>query len=209
MHLVEQHVIDRNHPYFAEIDAAGFASKFLGRPALPKYKDKQAGRNVLTYTDQAISRKLLRVGIIFMHVASRRIVDHLVAAGIGTLVIGKNDFWKQQVNQGTRNNQNFVQIPHARFIEMLTYKCQLVGIQVITHNESHTSKCSFLDGELLCHQETDAGKRVKRGLFRSASGKLINADLNGALNILRKAIPAAFSQGIEGVVVHPVPFGCK
>jgi putative transposase len=145
----------------------------------------------------------------FLHVASRRIVDKLVAEGISTLVIGKNDLWKQEVNNGTRNNQNFVQIPHARFIEMLTYKCQLVGIRVVTSNESHTSKCSFLDGEPVCHQEGYVGKRVKRGLFRSATGRLINADLNGAYNIIRKVIPAAFNQGIEGVVVHPAPFGAN
>lgn len=399
MQLVEQHVIDRNHPYFDEIDRAAFASKnlfnavnyamrqayifqntrltyetlanqfktheafkalpakvaqwtikildkswkgffaakseweknphkFTGRPSLPHYKDKSDGRNILVYTIQAISSKLLKAGLIklsglsfhiktkaknidqvrvvprkgfyvvevvysvepkqaavnrlfvagidlgvnnlavvasnkpgFMplvvngrplksinqfynkrkaelqshlpgkretspqiitlsnkrtrrvnhclHVASRRIVDHLVRHGIGTLVIGKNDFWKQEVNKGRQNNQNFVNIPHARFIEMLTYKCELVGIAVITHNESHTSKCSFLDLEPVCHQEQYAGKRIKRGLFRSATGKLINADLNGAYNIIRKAIPAAFGEGIEGVVVHPAPFGCK
>ena len=93
--------------------------------------------------------------------------------------------------------------------EMLTYKCELVGIQVITNNESHTSKCSFLDNEPICRQEHYAGKRVKRGLFRSATGKLINADLNGALNIIRKVIPAAFSEGIEGAAVHPLPLGIK
>lgn len=158
---------------------------------------------------QRIADKRTRQINHYLHTASRRIVDRLVKEGIGLLVIGKNDGWKQKVNKGRINNQNFVTIPHARFIEMLTYKCELVGIKVITHNESHTSKCSFLDNEPICHQERYAGKRVKRGLFRSASGKLINADLNGALNIIRKVIPAAFSEGIEGAAVHPLPLGIK
>jgi putative transposase len=88
---------------------------------------------------------------------------------------------------------------------MLTYKAELVGIQVILVNESHTSKCSFLDDEPICHHERYLGKRIKRGLFRAADGRTVyNADVNGAYNIIRKAIPGAFGQGKAGVVVHPV-----
>jgi putative transposase len=303
------------------------SSKFLGEPRIPHYKDKLDGRNVLTYTIQAISSKLLRIGQVvpsglsgvtiktkkqnidcvrivpkkthyvieivytveaqpadldytlaagidlglnnlaviasneqgfqpvvvngrplksinqfynkrkaelqsilgsdkalshrinrltdkrnrrinhYLHTASRRVVDSLVESKIGMLVIGKNNGWKQQIGIGKRNNQNFVSIPHARFIEMLKYKCELVGIKVVLTEESHTSKCSFLDMEPVCHQEKYAGKRIKRGLFRSSMGKLINADLNGAYNIIRKVAPGAFSQGVEGVVVHPLPLG--
>ena len=122
------------------------------------------------------------------------------------LVIGKNDGWKQEVNMGKRNNQQFVQIPHARFIEMLAYKAELVGIRVIITEESYTSKCSFLDNEPVKKQETYAGKRVKRGLFRASNGRRINADVNGSYNIIRKAIPHSFSgrHGIEAVVVRPL-----
>ena len=81
----------------------------------------------------------------YMHTASRRIIDLLVKEGIGTVCIGKNDGWKQEVNLGKRNNQNFVQIPHARFIAMLTYKAELVGIRVEITEESYTSKASLLD----------------------------------------------------------------
>lgn len=87
---------------------------------------------------------------------------------------------------------------------MLTYKAKLVGIRVILTEESHTSKCSFLDGEPVCHQDQYMGKRVKRGLFRASSGRRIHADVNGSYNILRKAIPNSFGQGIEGVAVRPV-----
>ena len=84
-----------------------------------------------------------------MHAASRRIIDLLVSEGIGTLVVGKNPLWKQEANMGKRNNQNFVQIPHARFIQMLSYKAELVGISVKLTEESYTSKASFLDRDPL------------------------------------------------------------
>jgi putative transposase len=100
-----------------------------------------------------------------LHVASKRIIDLLVREGIGTLVIGKNDGWKQRVAIGKRNNQTFVSIPHARFVHMLTYKAELRGIRVIVTEESHTSKCSFLDDETVGHHDHYAGKRVRRGLF--------------------------------------------
>ena len=145
----------------------------------------------------------------FLHVASRRIIHHLVAEEIGTLVIGKNPNWKQKINIGRQNNQNFVSIPHAQFVSMLTYKAQLVSIKVIVTEESYTSKCSFLDLEPIQKHEVYVGRRIKRGLFQSQSGRLINADVNGAYNILRKVAPNAFSNGVEGVVVHPLKVSLK
>ena len=138
-----------------------------------------------------------------LHIASRRVIDHLVMGRIGTLVIGYNPNWKQWVNIGRVNNQKFVSIPHAMLVEMLTYKAELAGIQVVLQEESYTSKCSFLDGEFPEKREVYAGERIKRGLFQTADGSLINADLNGAYNIITKAFPKAI-EGIEGVVVHPV-----
>ncbi|GHO96075.1 hypothetical protein KSF_061230 [Reticulibacter mediterranei] len=154
----------------------------------------------------------------YMHTTSRWIVDDLVAHGIGTLVIGKNDGWKQEANMGKRTNQNFVPIPHARFIQMLTYKAELAGITVIITEESYTSRASFLDrDEMPVYDPTRkekpkfSGKRIERGLYRAADGTLINADCNGSYNITRKVAPNAF--GLEGVedgkravplVVHPV-----
>lgn len=141
----------------------------------------------------------------FMHKSSRYIVNQLVSKGITTLVIGKNKNWKQDISIGKVNNQNFVQIPYESFISKLQYKCALNGIRVELVNESHTSKCSFLDNEEIGHHETYMGKRIKRGLFRSGEGKLINADVNGSYNILRKCKPNAFeTNGVMGVVVHPV-----
>jgi putative transposase len=131
-------------------------------------------------------------------------VQWLVAQRIGTLVIGKNDGWKQAIGLGKRTNQTLVFVPHARFIEMLTYKAELVGIQVIVSEESYTSKCSFLDLEPVGNHDAYAGKRVKRGLYRASDGRRLNADVNGAYNIMRKVVPNAFGKGIAGVVVHPV-----
>lgn len=150
-----------------------------------------------------------------LHVASRQIINLLVRERIGTVVIGKNDGWKQQVRLGKRNNQAFVFLPHAHFIAMLAYKAELVGIRVILTEESHTSKCSFLDGESLEHHEHYAGRRVKRGLFMASTGQTLHADVNGAYNMIRKVFPTAFAsvasvalagaQGIGAVVVRPVP----
>jgi len=103
-----------------------------------------------------------------------------------------------------RTNQNFVFIPHARFIEMLRYKAELVGVRVLVSEESYTSKWSFLDLEPIGKHEAYAGTRVKRGWFRASTGRCLNADVNGAYKILRKVVPDAFGNGIAGVVVHPV-----
>jgi putative transposase len=111
----------------------------------------------------------------YMHTTSRSIIDLLVQEEIGVLMIGKNDGWKQDIEIGKRNNQNFVQIPHARFISMLTYKAELVGITVLLTEESYTSKASFLDHDPLPvrnpKDETKhsfSGKRIERGLYRAS-----------------------------------------
>jgi len=139
-----------------------------------------------------------------MHKISRYTIDYCLENNIGTIVIGKNDNWKQEANMGKRNNQNFVQIPHYKLIEMLQYKAEAEGITVKLQQEAHTSKCSFLDSEPICHQEKYKGVRFSRGLFRSANGTILNSDVNGAYNIIRKAIPDAFAKGIEGVGLHPI-----
>src|SRR5215468_1632616 len=117
-----------------------------------------------------------------LHTASRRIIDLLVSEGIGTLIIGKNLLWKQVVEMGKRNNQNFVQIPHARFIELLSYKARFVSIAVVIQEESYTSKASFLDwDDLPIYDPADpkqyefSGKRVARALYRSWDGRPIHA----------------------------------
>jgi IS605 OrfB family transposase len=145
----------------------------------------------------------------YLHHTSRMIVDILVAPQIGTLVIGKNVQWKTEINLGKQTNQNFVSIPHSRLIEMLEYKARLVGITVIVQEESYTSRSSFLGLDPIpVYGKTEkepvfTGKRIKRGLYKTSTGQLINSDVNASYNILRKAIPNAFSDGIESCVVQP------
>ncbi len=332
---VAQHVLkllDKNWTsYFEAMKAYRLdPSKFLGHPKLPKYKDKQKGRNILVFTVQAVSKKGLSRGIVqpsgvpieiqtthtninqvrivprgnyyvvevvytqevkqadvdaslvasldlginnlvaltsnkagfvprlvngrpiksinqfynkrkaelqaiikpdtrfthrmerftdkrtrkidhYLHTASRRIIGLLIAERIGTLVIGNNPMWKQEANMGKRNNQQFVMIPHARFIAMLTYKAEIVGIQVIAGEESYTSKASFLDNDPIPtygkvkQEPVFSGRRVKRGLYKAANGRMINADVNGSYNIMRKVAPdALWGKGVEDAVVHPI-----
>jgi putative transposase len=140
----------------------------------------------------------------YLHKSSRKVVNILKQNHISKVVIGHNNSWKNESNMNTQNNQNFVSIPHSEFIKYLTYKLLLEGITLIDREEAHTSKCSFLDKETIRHHEKYLGKRTSRGMFKSAKGIKINADCNGAGNILRKEISNAFeANGIEGVLVHP------
>lgn len=124
----------------------------------------------------------------YLHKSSRYLINHLVSNNISKLVVGYNKGWKQEINIGKVNNQKFVNIPYYKLLNMLKYKCELEGIELIITEESYTSKCSFLDNEDIRKHETYSGKRIKRGLFKSKDNKIINADVNGALNILRKVV---------------------
>ena len=139
----------------------------------------------------------------YFHKASRYIVNQLVSNQINTLVIGYNKGWKQEVNIGKRNNQKFVGIPFMMLRDMLSYKCKLAGINVIVTEESYTSKCSFIDNEEIKKKEVYDGKRTKRGLYRSKDGRLINADINGSYNIMRKGLKKA---SLDGKVAYS---GCR
>jgi putative transposase len=136
----------------------------------------------------------------YLHCSSRLIINILVARKIGTLVIGKNLQGQSEISLGRQTNQNFVSVPHARLIEMLEYKAELVGITVIVQEESYTSKANFLAldpipvyGKTGTNDVAFSGKRIKRGLYKTSADQLINSDVNAAYNILRKAIPNAFS----------------
>jgi len=146
----------------------------------------------------------------YLHTASRRIIDLLVQEGIGMLIIGKNPLWKQEVEMGKRNNQNFVQIPYAKLIELLTYKAELVGITVIVTEESYTSKASFLDRDPLpvydperAEEPRFSGRRDGRW-YHAGDKQIIHSDVNGSYNIGRKVVPTAFDgPGIAAPAVRP------
>lgn len=146
------------------------------------------------------------------HKLSRYIINYCIEYKIGTIIIGRNPGWKQNINIGKRNNQNFVSIPFYLLIRLLKYKSEEVGIDLIEIEESHTSKCSFLDNESICHHEKYIGKRIKRGLFRSGLGRRINADINAAYNMIRKVYPNTFrdrGHGLVGEVLHPERLSIK
>ena len=135
----------------------------------------------------------------YFHKASKRIVEIAKRNNIGKCYIGHNDGWKQKVRMRERKDkQNFILIPFNIFISMLKYKLEEIGCEVVLLNESHTSKCSFLDNEPICHHEKYIGRRVKRGLFRSGDKRYINADINASLNMIRrgKGEVFEFSQSI-------------
>ena len=137
----------------------------------------------------------------YMHHASRYIVNWCVQHRIDTLVVGHNDEWKQDLKMNKVNSQNFVGIPYEILIQQLKYKCEDVGINFIETEESYTSGTSFLDGELPCKENYNKNRRIKRGLFQSVN-TLINSDVNGSLQIIKKVFPNAFSYGI-GVCLTP------
>ena len=154
---------------------------------LQSIKDKQ-GIKKATKRMQGLYENRERYFEDAFHKYSRMIVNHLIENRIGNLVVGYNTGWKQSVNIGKCNNQKFVQIPFARLASYLKYKCGMAGIRFVENEESYTSKCDALAKEEIGKHESYLGKRVKRGLFRSSTGRYINADVNGAVNILRKVV---------------------
>ena len=135
---------------------------------------------------QSIYSKRSRRLTDLLHKITTQLVNQLDSYNIDTVIFGHNIGQKQDINLGKVTNQNFVQIPFTQLMQLLKYKCELRGIRFIETEESYTSKCSFLDEESICKHFTYQGNRIKRGLFQTSSGKLINADVNGSLNIGRK-----------------------
>jgi putative transposase len=135
----------------------------------------------------------------YLHKSTKLIVDEMVKLGVTEVAIGKNEQWKTRLNLGWRVNQHFTQIPHARFIEILTYKLEKVGIIVKVGEESYTSKASLIDWDTIPIFDPNnkikhefSGRRIQRFWYISKDGFKIHADVNGALNIGRKVIPNMF-----------------
>lgn len=142
----------------------------------------------------------------YLHHASKTIINYCITHNIGTIVIGHNKNRKQEADIGKVNNQKFVQIPFNKLIQQIQYKTENIGINCIITEESYTSKTDHLVLEDMCHHDTYLGKRIKRGLFRSSTNKVLNADLNGAIGILRKVIDESSFEKIvdRGFVINPV-----
>lgn len=131
----------------------------------------------------------------YLHKVSCFILNYCLDHGIGNICFGELKHIKDNVQLGKRNNQNFVSIPIQRLKQLISYKAWLVGIKIIEVNEEYTSKCSSLDVEPIKKHQNYIGKRMKRGLFRG-SNFILNADVNGALNILRKVIGDDFIRNL-------------
>jgi len=164
---------------------------------LPKNVFKSLKINKLTY------KRELKIDD-YLHNTSKYIINYCLENELNTIVIGYNEQWKNGIDIGKKNNQNFVSIPFYKLIWTIEYKCKMNGLNLIKHEESYTSKCSSIDLEPVTKHENYLGNRIKRGLFKTSKGLIINADVNGSLNILRKAIPnVIFTNGIEGCAVNP------
>lgn len=141
-----------------------------------------------------------------IHKVSRFIINYCVDNNIGSLVVGLNKGWKQEINLGKKTNQKFVEIPFSRLIDKISYKCKLVGISFYFSEESYTSKVDHLAFEGLEKHDVYLGKRKKRGLFQSSVNKLINADINGAIGIGRKVFGDSYVSRIidSGLAFNPI-----
>lgn len=140
----------------------------------------------------------------FFHKASKQVIEYCKCLEIDTIVIGKNDGWKQNSKLCKKVNQSFVQIPYVTFINMVKYKAEIQGIKVILIEESYTSGTSFLDEELPVKENYNKSRRIFRGLFKSNKGMIINSDVNAAYQIMKKVFPNVFSDGIEGIYLYPI-----
>ncbi len=161
---------------------------------LQSIKDKQGFHKKTTNRQKILADKRNRQVNDYMSKTAKKIIDYCIAHNIGTLVVGYNETFQRNTDIGRQNNQNFVNIPFGKLRSKLEYLCELNGIAFVKQEESYTSKASFWDKDLIPVYNADnpqkydfSGKRVKRGLYRTANEKLLNADVNGALNILRKS----------------------
>lgn len=172
-----------------------------------KYRSRLGSEQKSSNRLDAIWRKRNNQVNDFLHKATKRIVDELDDIGVTCVAIGKNEGWKDSINIGRKNNQKFVTVPHARFIDMLQRKLEAVGITVKVDEESYTSRASFLDWDSIptwqpgnTEKYQFSGKRLKTKSYRSKDGSLINADVNGSFNIGRKVIPNYFGEVLRTIV---------
>lgn len=146
----------------------------------------------------------------FIHHVSKFIVNYCCTNDIDTIVIGLNKTWKQECKMNDKSTQNFIYLPYNMLLKQLQYKCQDNSINLIVTEEAYTSGTSFLDNEEPTGANYKKERRIYRGLFQSNKGDLINSDVNGSLQIMKKVFPNAFANGIEGsltpVVINVVKF---
>ena len=161
---------------------------------LQSIKDKQHFGKKTTNRQKVLARDRNNKVNDYMNKTARKVIDYCIANDIGTLVVGYNETFQRNSNIGKQNNQNFVNIPYGQLRDKLAYLCEFNGIVFVKQEESYTSKASFWDKDIIPTYNADnpqnytfSGKRVHRGQYKTANGKVLNADVNGALNIMRKS----------------------
>ena len=161
---------------------------------LQSIKDKKHFGRKPTNRQKAAARNRNNKVNDYMNKTARKVIDYCIHNDIGTLVVGYNETFQRNSHMGKQNNQNFVNIPYGQLRNKLEYLCKLNEIVFVKQEESYTSKSSFWDRDNIPVYNADnpkeypfSGRRLQRGLYKTASGKTINADVNGALNIMRKS----------------------
>ena len=144
----------------------------------------KAIQDTLMYRENAIKDCFDKITSCIMNVCT--------SSKVTELIVGYNANWKCKVNMGKSNNRTFYEVPYKKFINMLFYKGQDNGVRVVENEEAYTSKCDALGLEAVQYHDDYSGRRIKRGLFSSVRNVLINADVNGAINIMRKYIKKAY-----------------
>jgi putative transposase len=210
--------IDPGVNNFATVVNNFYAEPFFinGRPlkAINQFYNKRKAFLMQCVGDKGTSRKLQALERnrnnkmrTLMGQASSYIIKWAIKNKADTIVIGANEDWKRDMKKerrmGVKTRQSFQYIPFKSFRDKIASKCEDNGIIYKETEESHTSKCSFIDNENIEHHDQYAGKRIKRGLFKSSNGSMINADVNGGYNIIKKVFPDAFAEGIERCLSHP------
>ena len=170
------------------------------------YREIAKRMNDLDYTNRMNKLTIKRNNIIIdlIHKASRKVIDYALSYDINTIIIGNNKNWKRESSMSKKVNQSFISIPHQMLINQIIYKAKNVGLNVILTEESYTSGTSFLDNEEPIKENYNKNRRIYRGLFKSNKGILINADVNGAYQILKKVFPKVFTNGIEDLGLNPI-----
>ena len=178
--------------------------------SINQYYNKKLGR-LRSYVGKVTSNRIQKLNTkrnnkidTHFHRISRFIVDYAKTLNIDNIVIGRNKDWQRSSNMNKKSNQKFVSIPFEKLINQIQYKAEELGINVIINEESYTSKASFIDGDMMTKGTEFSGKRISRSLYRSKNRTIINADVNGSYNILRKCNHQFSYEVVEGVSLHPI-----
>lgn len=177
---------------------------------LSYYREIAQRMNNLDWTNKMNILTIKRNNMItdLIHKASKSVIDYALSCEANTIVIGNNKDWKRQSKMSKKVNRSFVGIPHQDFINKIIYKAENVGLKVIITEESYTSGTSFLDGEQPFKEFYNKSRRIHRGLLKTNTGRLINADINGSLQIMKKVFSNAFTgYEIEDLGLNPVRVG--